>query len=203
MTKMKKHASKVLLVGIIVLALILLPSALTQKAEGHNSLIVTAVGLDFKNDQWSVSIQYITPVGLADIKKNVAIISEEDTSFADAFLKLSLKAGKDLALEHATILVISEGSKEQNLHNAVFWLNKNLRLPLSAKLLYTENSSFETLEQINELDQNGTLSQNMVLEYNKKTNGGTKGATVYDILSNPNKIHAIPIFKEPQRVMLV
>ena len=109
----KKHIS----IFVLILALILTPQSLNIQSELKMRIIITAIGVDYAEEQFEVTAQVVRPQNGSEGGGRTAqldFITTESDSIADALYQLSFLLGKTAGLGHVNTLVLGKSLTESD-----------------------------------------------------------------------------------------
>ena len=143
--------NKILIVILLIIA-IGLPTAIFKKAQGDETTIVIAVGIDREGDKISISIQsanslikptttMATSQQQSGSQSKLEVISQTGFSVADAISKLEDKTGKNLGFEHCHLIVLSDSIASENCVNILNYFYRKANINLAAYLVSTDESA--------------------------------------------------------------
>ena len=120
-------------IGVIFCGLLLCLSF--TSCISHNELnetaIVQAIGLDYEEEQFLVTMQIYSPKGaggstaIDTSKNNSTIITAKGKTIASAMSNATLVQGNDIFTGHNRILVLGKGFSEQGIQNVFSYFNRS------------------------------------------------------------------------------
>lgn len=200
--------NKILIVILLIIA-IGLPTAIFKKAQGDETTIVVAVGIDREDDKISISIQsansLIKPTNTmaaleqqSGSQSKLEVISQTGFSVADAISKLEDKTGKNLGFEHCHLIVLSDSIASENCVNILDYFYRKANINLAAYLVSTDESAKTILEKTSDAENvsSSKLQSNLVFNTNNYTtsNLSTIGKFFNDYFSS-SKTSTMAFFK--------
>jgi hypothetical protein len=210
--------NKLLWIGLIFV-LFFVPTALITPSAGTYTLIATAMGVDVKNNETIISIEYLNPGTDANISDSVAVISESGKNLPDALSNLSAKVGKKVGFENITVVLFADSFKDENLLESCNYLFKNKKIPLSAKIVFCTGEAADIIGKTNELDEDGTDTLGSISDENAKTTNGVSSSIGRYLekapdgtalttenggaLSSLPHIEILPIYEEKQAAVFI
>lgn len=142
---------KKLLVVLLVFILVLLPLALTQKAETDKLAVVTAIGLDLKDDNILMSANIVVPNsgqagssgGTDGTVKTVSVLGQDVST---AFANLSLLIGKIPGLAHCDALILNKDLFKEDVTKYIDFFVRTNNLTSNANIIIAEDDAKSVIE---------------------------------------------------------
>lgn len=134
---------------VAVLALSLTLSSCTGiSKELSERLIVSDLGIDYKNGMYTLTALCLSTEGISNEQKdyNTEIISCEAKELYSAFLGLSSKTVKEIFWEQAAVAVIGKGTAEDVCFDTMKFLIYNESLRINMNVFLAENTAAELLK---------------------------------------------------------
>ena len=152
MTFIKKY----LWVVIIIISLILVPQSLNIQSELNMRIIVTAIGVDFSDDQYEVTAQVVRPSDGSTAEGGSAgldFISAKADTVAEAMYKVSFLLGKTAGLGHVNTICFGKSVVDGNLAiPTIDYFLRDARIPTSCLLVVCDGESSEELKKTKALE---------------------------------------------------
>jgi len=158
---------------IITLAILIafLPMAMTNEATVLSKTILTAIGIDKKDDEYIVTVENMIfnfdPFGVPEREHTTAVASTIDEALAE----ISTNKGRKISFSHCSLVLLGSGLADTNLVNLLMPFLIKPQFSNGAILMWTENDIekvFETSEEIGDV-RSGKLQQ--IATFNKRTDG--------------------------------
>lgn len=111
----KVRKSKIFYI-LLLLVLILTPSAIYQTAESERLAITVAIGIDeiSESDEIELDLVVLAPQSGNDINSNEILLSSTGTSISECVSIIENRLGKDIALSHCQVIILSENIASNN-----------------------------------------------------------------------------------------
>ena len=154
-----------ILVPLFFLLFLYLPSALLLPPEVDRNAIITAVGIDKDNEEYSLSFLRYVPQANADYSEKLEVVTTTGKSISQNLEKASVIMGKNINLNHAESIVLGNSMLEEDVS---IILDFFVRAPivLNGCLLCASNvSAKETIETINALNDSSKIKLEDILRY--------------------------------------
>lgn len=151
---------------LMIFFVIFLPMTIFLPAQTDNRAIVTGISIDKKDGKYNVALQLITPQSNISNNENLQIVEDEGESVYGCIKSLGIKLGKFVGLEHANILIIGEGLKDDDLMNVFEYFYRNSKITLSTIVVFTDKEAKKLLETSAELNNNSSSSLQNNLGFN-------------------------------------
>ncbi len=162
---------------IVFLAMIVLFSfgSIGELAEVNRYAVVTAVGIDFSEneDEFEVSLLTFVPVAEQNFAENYKMISSKGKSVSEAIDYAGLHIGREVGLSHVKILVLNEELLSDDLYDFLDYLARNNQLSTSTKLVVTNSSAKDFLSTAQQLESENTIKVSELVTYNQNYIYGT------------------------------
>lgn len=196
MTKLKKLLKNNLFVFIIIAGLIYFAPAIYLPSQANEKAIVTAIGIDKEENNYSVSALIVIPTAeKTDSANGVELINSTGVTLGDALNKMSLDVGKAIGLAHCDALVISDDVLNDDLRSTLDYLNRSGELTKNAMLFNSKQKAKDVLEAAVASKIVPALKLSTMIEYNKE-HTISKDASLdafYTEYYTPSSISMIPI----------
>ncbi len=132
------------------LSLILL-SGCTRARGLDEKLITRGIGIDFKDDQYKVSIQALSNIGGSSEEEgegdDTFIISSSDGSLASAVRGIEKQTGKEVLYSHTLVLIIGKEAAETKLNDIIDFFTKGYKLRPAVETLIAKEEALAILEE--------------------------------------------------------
>lgn len=163
--KVKKHKVFYLILAIIF---ILSPLALVKEKESESILIIKNIGVDYKDNEYTISVQVLVPENTTSFTDKYKVITNKGNTITECFKNISLETGKSPDFSHANIILIGGGFSDKNISDALgyFTLNKNVNS--NTVLLYSDNTAQEIFEISTNIDSMADYDPLTIIRKNKR-----------------------------------
>ena len=167
---MKKLFKNKYFIILIALFFIFLPTAIVQDSESESDAIVTAIGVDYLQDEGDVevSLQIIVPTPAEQFSQQLSVISTKSTSVSSAMSDLSLRLGKHISFPHCKVIAFNDALAEGGLQDDLDYIIRNKANGNNIVLLKTSDSAKELLQNISDIDHSLYFSLNNSGGFNKE-----------------------------------
>lgn len=182
--------NKILYIILIIIALGF-PTAVFKKAQGEQTTIVVAVGIDKKDGKYQVSIQsansLIKPMDSASVaggeEQKLEVIDGSGLSISDAINEIEIKTGRHLGFEHCHLIVMSDGVTTENCKSVLDFFYRKANITLGTYLISTDESAKTILDSTNKAQNTSinVLQQN--LGFNKTNYASSNLKTLGDFFN--------------------
>ena len=169
---MKKYFKKILknkvLLIILLLTLIAFPTALVRPAQGEVTTIVIGLGIDKKDEEFYISIQYADESTNTQETSKLNVISDSGKTIAQCFSNLKRKSGKEIGFEHCNLVILSDAVTSENCKTVLDTLYRKANISLNAFLVSTDISAKDILLKSADLENSSSSSLQNNLGFNKE-----------------------------------
>jgi len=136
---------------ILILSIWLVPITISVPEQSRTETIVTAIGVDKKNDEIELSLQYIIPSAQNETK-NLNISSYKAKTLGEAMEGLNLQLGKLAGFAHCRFFILNYEASKENVTNILDYLLRRKTNTNNIVLISTPTSAKEILETAQNLD---------------------------------------------------
>ncbi len=139
---------------LLILGTLLMLSSLTGCLKTINlsdRAIVQAIGIDYDQDKYKLSIQIFSPQGsggqtaIDTSKQNSKVITTEGKTIGEAMSKADLKQGKKIFYGHNRLIILGESSAEKGLENIISFFNTDAQSKSDVGMLVVKGDANEIL----------------------------------------------------------
>lgn len=165
------------LILILILIVTMCPITISLPEQSRTESIVTGVGVDKKEDEYEVSIQYVVPQSSGG-QENLKVSKQKGKSVGEVFEKLNLELGKTLGFAHCRFIAFNEDAGKDNLTKILDYLLRQKTNTNNIVLILTEGSAGDLLSTAKGIDSDlytflsNSSSSNQFKEYNDLTTVG-------------------------------
>lgn len=142
------------------LIVIMFPSALYMQSDKDRTIVVTTIGIDKKEDEYTLSALAVIPKGSNDINANLEVFEADGDSVSDALDKIAINTGKKIGLAHCDCIIFSKDITEDNVTLILDYFIRTANLTTNAALVVAEGKSKDLIE--------ATKSSNNLLDLSLK-----------------------------------
>ena len=168
----KKHIT----IFVLILALILTPQSLNIQSELKMRIIITAIGVDYSEDKYSVTAQVVRPQNGSEGGGRTAqldFLTTEADSIADALYQISFQLGKTAGFGHINTLLFGQSLIEnEKLLPAIDYFVRDARIPSSSLLLVSEAEAKDELKNTSSLELSTAISMQKLFLYKEISMNG-------------------------------
>ena len=168
----KKH----LTIFVVILALILIPQSLNIQSELKMRIIITSIGVDYKEDQYAVTAQVVRPQNGSEGGGRTAqldFLTTQADSIADALYQISFQLGKTAGLGHINTLVFGKSLIEnEKMLSAIDYFVRDARIPSSTLLLVSESEAKDELKNTSSLELSTAINMQKLFLYKEMSMNG-------------------------------
>ncbi len=147
-----------MLLALVFIALFFFPSAIIAPAESVSNAIVTAIGLDKKQDEYEVTLLTFLSYPNQSYTEKYEIFTTTGGTLSEALTKAGLQLGKAVSLFHTHTAVVSESLLNEDIAPALNYLVRVASLPQSCILIGTNVDTKLFMEFVKELDAEADLN---------------------------------------------
>ncbi len=137
---------------MIIFCMFFLPAAVSKESQGDTEFIITAIGLDFVNNEYEVSIQVFMPNPSPEFQQSLTVLSSKSEFISKAFNLTALRVGKKVGLAHCRAIIISDNVTE-NLSGVLDVIINSKLNSNNIIMISTPDSAKELLNNIGNIDQ--------------------------------------------------
>lgn len=166
-----------LLILILILIVTMCPITISLPEQSRTESIITAVGVDKKEDEYEVSIQYVVPQSSGG-QENLKISKQKGKTVGEVFEKLNLELGKTLGFAHCRFIAFNEEAGKDSLTKILDYLLRQKTNTNNIVLILTKESAGDLLATANGIDSDlytflsNSSNSNEFKEYNDLTTIG-------------------------------
>lgn len=190
----KIFKNKVFMV-IAILIIITFPNTLYKQSDKDTTIVATSIGIEKKDDKYSVVILAVIPKGESDVNSNLEIFEAEGDTISSALDSITLDIGRKIGLAHCDCIVFTEEIMKENLTQILDYFTRTANLSTNPTLIATPNSAKELLEAVKSSNNLLDLSlKNIISSQEDRTL--LKNITLdrfYRAYFSPNSTFTIPI----------
>lgn len=147
-----------MLLALVFIALFFFPSAIIAPAESVSNAVVTAIGLDKKQDEYEVTLLTFLSYPNQSYTEKYEIFTTTGGTLSEALTKAGLQLGKAVSLFHTHTAVVSESLLNEDIAPALNYLVRVASLPQSCILIGTNVDTKLFMEFVKELDAEADLN---------------------------------------------
>lgn len=155
-----------MLLALLFIALFFFPAAIVAPPESVSNSIVTAVGIDKRDEEFAVSMLTYLSYPNQTYTDNYEVFTATGKTLGEALTKAGLQVGKNISLFHTHAAIISGKMLEEDIAPSLDYLVRVASLPQSCVLIGTNVSSKEFLEFIQKLDKQLDITLEELTFYN-------------------------------------
>lgn len=153
---------------LIIVFVTMLPLTIATPAQTDTRAIVTGISVDKKEDKYLLGLQLVSPQSNISNNENLQVVEDEGDSFYDCIANLSIKLGKIIGLEHASIIIMGDKMVGEDAMNILDFLYRNYKITMSAILIQCKGEAKKLLETSAELNNNSSSSLQNNLGFNNQ-----------------------------------
>lgn len=180
---------------IAILILITFPNTLYKQSDKDTTIVATSIGIEKKDDKYSVSILAVIPKGESDVNSNLEIFEAEGNTISEALDSITLDLGRKIGLAHCDCIVFTEEIMQGNLTQILDYFTRTANLSTNPTLIATPTSAKELLNSVKSSNNLLDLSlKNIISSQEDRTL--LKNITLdrfYRAYFSPNSTFTIPI----------
>jgi len=147
MAKLIKTLSRnKLFYAFLILILIMFPSTFYMQSDKDNTMIVTTLGIDKKEDKLSISALAVIPNSSQEISAKLEVFEGEGKSIDEALEKISQNTGKDIGLAHCDCILISKDLTQDNITTYLDYFIRGSNLTTYATIVVADGKAKDLIE---------------------------------------------------------
>lgn len=182
----KKH------IWLFVLAFLacLFPESLSDQAKLNMRVIITGIGIDFKDDNYNITSQVVLPQNGSEsggISAHTTYVAADGATISEALHQVSYKLGKVAEFSHVEFVLVGESMRQFNLAGALDYLFRNFKLKNSVMMLCCEGEAADTIKKTSSLELSVALSLQKVYQTGESTLNATS-RTYADFIIDSNTV---------------
>lgn len=176
----KKLSKSKTWIVFLLLAVLFFPKAFYLEAESDTRAIITAVGIDKKEDEYEVSGLMVVPSNTSDPGSNLYLVSTKGKTVGEAFNQLAYNIGKRVGLAHCDFIVVDDKVLEEDITKTIDFFVRQYNITKRAYLVNCKDGAKKMLQTaLNEKALSTVLLSNLVQKENHSTMG--VGSNIDDI----------------------
>lgn len=160
---------------IVIFLVLLFPQSLSDQARLNMRVIITGIGIDYKDDKYVITSQVVLPASGSEsggISAHINYISAEGDSISDGVQKVSQKIGKVAELSHIEFILVGKSMQEHNIASALDYFFRNFELKNSVMLLGCNNDAMQEIQKTASLELGVALGMQKVYTSNESSLNG-------------------------------
>ena len=163
---MQKLLNNRLLIIFIGFILAFFPNALSKKSMSNNNAIVIAVGVDKKDEEYTLSFQVVIPKQDNSFRESLLVLSASGDNLYDIYKKAETQIGKRIAFRHCQYIVVNEEvAKTENMTLLLDFLVRNRDVSNSCIMLCTDKTAKDIMNADSKTESSINIGIIELLEY--------------------------------------
>lgn len=154
------------LIVLLIIAVFFMPSSLAKPLETVRNAVVTAIGIDYENSEYEVSLISFLPTPTKDYIETYNINSVKASTMSDVMVKAGMHLGKNVTLFHTEVAVLGNSLLQNDVSKALDYLSREESLSNSCILIATNSSAKEMLKFLQENESNPSERIRELMHYN-------------------------------------
>ena len=147
MAKLLKILSRnKLFYAFLIMIIIMFPSTMYKQSDKDDTMIITTLGLDKKEDKLNVSALAVIPNSSQEISAKLELFEGDGKSIDEALNNISQNIGKEIGLAHCDCLLISKELAEDNITKYLDYFIRSNNLTTYATIIVADGKSKDLLE---------------------------------------------------------
>ena len=139
---MRKLFNNRMVVVFVLLLLAFFPTSLSRKSMSNNNAIVIAVGMDKKDEKYTLSFQVVIPKQDNSYRESLIVLSSSGKNLYEVYRQAETQIGKRIAYRHCQYIVVNEEmAKTEDMTIMFDYLIRNRDISNSCILLCTDKSA--------------------------------------------------------------
>lgn len=148
---------------LFIVILFFLPENLAKSSESERNAIITSVGVDKIDENYSVTFVSFTPTPSKEFTEVYEVVNEEAETLSEALKKLELSLGKVVEFYHTESIVLGSDAQDDVIKILDYFV-KEKTLAYSSIVVGTEGLAKDFLNKVHEKNGNpSSLLINMML----------------------------------------
>lgn len=124
-----------------LLIILMFPTTLYAQSDKDKTLVVTSIGIDKKDDQYSLTTLAVIPKGSNDVNANLEVFSGEGETISDALKNISFNSGKKIGLAHCDSIIISLDATDTNIATILDYFIRTSNLATNASIIVSDGEA--------------------------------------------------------------
>lgn len=163
---MQKLLNNRLLIIFIGFILAFFPNALSKKSMSNNNAIVIAVGVDKKDEEYTLSFQVVIPKQDNSFRESLLVLSASGDNLYDIYKKAETQIGKRIAFRHCQYIVVNEEvAKTEDMTLLLDFLVRNRDVSNSCIMLCTDKTAKDIMNADSKTESSINIGIIELLEY--------------------------------------
>lgn len=152
----------------ILLLILIFPSAINKESLSVSNVIVVAMGIDKKDNDYEITTEIIIPKYDNSFYESIDVVSAKNKTIVEALDSIARHTGKEISLGHCGLIVINIDAMQENLLNLVDYMVREGAISYNCQIIATNESAKELLTLNKQLQQNYGFDINRICEFNNK-----------------------------------
>lgn len=152
-----------------VLILIMLPSTLYMNSDKDDTMIITTIGIDKEEDEYSLTALAIIPKGSEDINSNLEVFEAKGDTISHALDTIALDTGKKIGLAHCDCIIISQELMDENITKLMDFFIRTANITTNATIVGTDSKANKLIEATKSSNNLLDLSLKNIVTYQEKS----------------------------------
>lgn len=165
----KKITKSKILIIFLVAVLLFVPSTINQPKQTDDRALVIAVGVDFEDEQYLLSLQILEPESSQTFKETLKVYSSTGKNMLECMQNVSVHLGRISGFGNTSAIVFGNDVAKQGITESLDFFLRSKRLNDNATILTTNQRAKDLLSAVAKIDKNFAYSLNNLVELNKKT----------------------------------
>jgi Ger(x)C family germination protein len=164
----KRLTNNKLFFVMMAFIIIFTPISLTMESQSTTRAIVTAIGIDKIDNEYSVSTQVVIPKQSDTFNETLQVVTSSGINVSQALKKITLHIGKKLGFGHCNIIIINDEVAKENIVDVLDYFVRENALSNTSIMINTDESSKNLLKSDVKIDENFSFSLNNIVTFNHK-----------------------------------
>lgn len=143
---LKTLSNKGTLIFFLVVLFLFLPTAFNKEAQTDVRAIMTAIGIDKKQNEYEVSCLMVIPTTGQDPNSGLQLVTAKGPSVSKAVNQLSQDLGKEIGFAHCDIIIMNDEAIEDNITKTLDYFIRGYNITKKAYVVNCPDGAKEMLK---------------------------------------------------------
>jgi len=159
---------------IFILALVLIPQSLNVQSELNMRVVVSAIAIDYENEEYSVTAQIVKPGSSTEGESaKIDFLSANGKTIVSAVEEISFILGRTTGFSHIGAIILGQGVlKEEKTMESLDYFVREKGILSSAVLLVAEDKAKDELENTKKIQLSSAVGLQKAYLYKELNSNG-------------------------------
>lgn len=148
-----------------ILIILMFPTTLYAQSDKDKTLVVTSIGIDKKEDNYTLTTLAVIPKGSNDVNANLEVFSGEGKTISEALKNISYNSGKKVGLSHCDTIILSLDATENNISTMLDYFIRTSNLSTNASIIVSDKDAKELIDASKSSNNYLDLSLKSIVAY--------------------------------------